>query len=95
MNKLWGVHAERKTTATSFVCLGRAVAVAAHRDTQPCEQGAQALCPSPVWGAGKVGCSASMMPVGLPGGRRGKMRTEDCFCPVHSLGEQTVLRRPG
>lgn len=41
------------TTMTSFVCLGRALAVAAHRDTQPCEQGAQAHCPSPLWGLGR------------------------------------------
>lgn len=73
MSKLCGVHAERKiTTVTSTVCLGRAMAVAACGDMQPCEQGAQAHCPSPVSGAGKVGCSASMMPVGCLGEGEGK-----------------------
>lgn len=33
MSELWGVYAERKITMTSFVCLGRALAVAAHRDS--------------------------------------------------------------
>lgn len=94
MRELWGVPAGRNiTTVTSIVCLGRAKAVAAHGDMQPCEQGAQAH--GPVWGAGKVGCSASTMPVGLPGRGRGKMRTEDCLCPVRSKGEQTALRRSG
>lgn len=44
MSELWGVPAGRNiTTVTSIVCLGRAKAVAAHGDTQPCEQGAQVL----------------------------------------------------